>query len=249
MANPSVSRWSPLVKKSAKRWHLPPSLLLAQIDQESGGNPSSVSPAGAFGLTQFIPSTAASYGVKPGTGRREVESQIEGQARYMSNLVREYKGNYHDALEAYNAGRAGTGLSEPQQYAKSILGKTGEYSHTKDVFNLTEIPEWGLKGPQKLGEELGKGLMGEGTNIPGSPSLNPFSALEEIGALFTNIFVWVRVGEGIVGLVLILAALKTLSHKYEASRVVVGQSREGRMTARTGTHLVKKAVEVAAVAE
>lgn len=93
-----VLRWAALARQAGEQYEIPPALLLGLIKIESGGNIDAVSPAQAFGLTQFIPSTAASYDVRRGDAR----SQIFGAARYLTDL------GYHEdprlALASYNAG-------------------------------------------------------------------------------------------------------------------------------------------------
>jgi hypothetical protein len=116
---------APLVKQAAKQYGLKPSLLMAQIKQESGFNPAAVSSAGAQGLSQFIPSTAQSYGVQYGTSPKAVRSQIEGQAHYMSDLVRQNGGNYTAALNSY-LGLAGQ--KTPSEYSSNITAMAKEYS-------------------------------------------------------------------------------------------------------------------------
>lgn len=249
-ANPNVTRWTPLVEKAAARWHVPASLLLAQIDQESGGKPSAVSSAGAFGLSQFIPSTAAAYGVKQGTGKAEVESQIEGQARYMSNLLRTYGGNATKALEAYNAGKPGTGLAEPEDYAKSILGKVSEYGGG-NMENVSLIPEVfqnavpGGKAGAELSEKIveGGGELAEKA-VPGvKEAKEGLSGLKDVDELFGDLLDpknWVRIAEGLIGVILILSALKTLSGKYGVSRTIVAQGSEGAVFARIPQRQIKR---------
>jgi hypothetical protein len=118
----AVTRWSGLAQEASKKYGVPVSVILAQIEQESGGNPSASSSAGAKGVSQFIPGTAAEYGVKYGTTKADVESQIMGQAHYDANL-----GAAKDlrlALEKYNGA---PGSAESTQYAASILAKLGNY--------------------------------------------------------------------------------------------------------------------------
>jgi soluble lytic murein transglycosylase-like protein len=73
---------------------------LNQIQQESGFNPGAVSPAGAEGIAQFMPATAASMGVNPWNHR----SALYGAASLMASLNAQFGGNYAMALAAYNAG-------------------------------------------------------------------------------------------------------------------------------------------------
>jgi hypothetical protein len=71
-----------------------------QIEQESGFNPNSVSPAGAVGIAQFLPGTAAGLGINP----YDPIQALRGAARLMANYAHQYGGDYAKALAAYNGG-------------------------------------------------------------------------------------------------------------------------------------------------
>ncbi len=86
--------------ESAGRWNVSAALLAAQLMAESGFDPDAVSPAGAQGIAQFIPSTAASYGL---TNPFDPVAAIDAQAHLMSDLMEEF-GSPALALAAYNAG-------------------------------------------------------------------------------------------------------------------------------------------------
>lgn len=77
-----------------------PDAFVRQIQQESGFNPNAVSPAGAVGIAQFMPATAAGMGVNP----YDPEQALKGAARLMANLASQFGGDYAKALAAYNAG-------------------------------------------------------------------------------------------------------------------------------------------------
>lgn len=79
---------------------LPPGLLGAVMQAESGGNPNAVSPAGAEGLFQFMPKTAKAYGVNP----FDPESSAVGAARMYGDLNKQYEGDLPKMLAAYNWG-------------------------------------------------------------------------------------------------------------------------------------------------
>ncbi|HWX44087.1 MAG TPA: transglycosylase SLT domain-containing protein, partial [Solirubrobacteraceae bacterium] len=96
-----AASYLPLVDRAAARYGLDPALLYGLIQQESGFDPSARSSAGALGLTQLMPSTAASLGV---TEPLDPAQSIEGGARYLSQLLHQFAGNTADALAAYNAG-------------------------------------------------------------------------------------------------------------------------------------------------
>lgn len=91
----------PLVDAAAK-WNVSAALLAAQLMAESNFNPFAVSPAGAEGIAQFMPSTAASYGLADPFDPVEA---IDAQAHLMSDLIHQL-GSPELALAAYNAGPA-----------------------------------------------------------------------------------------------------------------------------------------------
>lgn len=79
---------------------LNPDIFVRQIQQESGFNPNAGSPAGAEGIAQFMPATAASMGINP----YDPVQALNGAARMMASLSSQYGGDYSKALAAYNAG-------------------------------------------------------------------------------------------------------------------------------------------------
>jgi len=94
-----VLRWQKEIEVSAKKYSLEPSLIAAVIEQESGGDPDSVSPLGALGLMQLMPSTAKFLNVNS----YDPAQNIDGGAHYLQMQLKEF-GNLPEALAAYNAG-------------------------------------------------------------------------------------------------------------------------------------------------
>jgi soluble lytic murein transglycosylase-like protein len=82
-----------------------PGLLAAQLMAESGFDPRAVSPAGAQGIAQFMPGTAASYGLR---NPFDPVAAIDAQAHLMSDLLRRFR-SVPLALAAYNAGSGAVG--------------------------------------------------------------------------------------------------------------------------------------------
>jgi soluble lytic murein transglycosylase-like protein len=89
------------VEQIAERESLRPELIHSVIKVESNYNPYAVSPKGALGMMQLIPSTARRFGVANVFNPLE---NIEGGAKYLKYLLELYHNDYALALAAYNAG-------------------------------------------------------------------------------------------------------------------------------------------------
>lgn len=85
----------------AMRHRVPARLILAVIHAESGFDRCAVSKAGARGLMQIMPDTAASLGVRDSLDARE---NLDGGVRYLRWLLDRFGGDTRLALAAYNAG-------------------------------------------------------------------------------------------------------------------------------------------------
>ncbi len=113
---------------AATRWSVSAALLAAQLLAESNFNPFAVSPAGAQGIAQFIPATAAAYGL---TDPFDPVAAIDAQAHLMSDLIRQL-GSPELALAGYNAGPGAVEgchcippYPETQAYVTRILALLG----------------------------------------------------------------------------------------------------------------------------
>lgn len=117
-----ISKYRPLFEEYGKRYEVDPKLLEAMVMRENPwGDPCLVSSAGAIGLGQLMPETAAMLGVKNPASPRE---NIKGMAKHTSYLLGLYGVRYVDtgytgplplALAAYNAGEGSV-----QKYGNKI---------------------------------------------------------------------------------------------------------------------------------
>lgn len=114
------------IAEAAKTYGLDENDLARQIFKESTGDPNAVSQAGARGLMQVMPKTAAGMGMKLDTPRE----QIMAGARYMADMLRSFKGDRTLAYAAYNAGpgnvRKHGGVPpnrETRNYVAELAGK------------------------------------------------------------------------------------------------------------------------------
>jgi soluble lytic murein transglycosylase-like protein len=81
---------------------VPPALILALIQVESGGNPRAVSPTGAQGLMQLTKATAQRYGA---TDPFDPASNVAAGARFLHDLLVHYHQNLRLTLAAWNVGQ------------------------------------------------------------------------------------------------------------------------------------------------
>ncbi|MBB3545306.1 MULTISPECIES: lytic transglycosylase domain-containing protein [unclassified Rhizobium] len=96
-ANPEIAG---LVRRIAREEHVDENQLLALVYQESRFNPCARSAAGATGLAQLMPETAAALGVDI----NNIEENLRGGARYYKDQLQGFGGNVNLALAAYNSG-------------------------------------------------------------------------------------------------------------------------------------------------
>ena len=153
-------------------------LLQALIATESGFDASAVSPKGAVGLMQVMPSTAERYGVaadaRATVGKKlaDPRTNIRAGSRYLHYLINLFPGKLELALAAYNAGegavqRAGNRIPnypETQNYVKTVM----------QLYGMLKPPAMGLPGGRanRIRMEIpaipGGGAVGRGNLPPGS---------------------------------------------------------------------------------
>jgi soluble lytic murein transglycosylase-like protein len=90
-----------MIDGAAEKHAVDRNLLEALVSVESSFNPTAVSKAGAKGLTQLMPGTAAALGV---TDPFDPAQSLSGGAKYLSQMLKQFNGNTELALAAYNAG-------------------------------------------------------------------------------------------------------------------------------------------------
>lgn len=84
---------------SELKYGLPRDLLNRVAYQESRYNPDAVSPVGAIGLMQFMPATAADFGINP----KDPFQSIDAAGKYLAQLYRQFN-SWPAAIAAYNWG-------------------------------------------------------------------------------------------------------------------------------------------------
>ena len=98
---PENSPYADEIVAAADANGLEPALIDAVIAVESNHNPTALSPKGAQGLMQLMPDTSRRFGV---ADPWHPEQNIDGGARYLSELLDKFDHDLPLALAAYNAG-------------------------------------------------------------------------------------------------------------------------------------------------
>jgi soluble lytic murein transglycosylase-like protein len=119
------------ITAAARRHGIDPALLAGLIKQESGFDPNARSAAGAQGLAQLMPGTAAGLGV---TNPLDPAQAIEGGAKYLAQQLEAFGGDPARALAAYNAGPGAVQrfggvppYAETQNYVRIVQSNAAAY--------------------------------------------------------------------------------------------------------------------------
>jgi soluble lytic murein transglycosylase-like protein len=125
-----------LVKLSAADYGIDPALIEAIIERESAFDSNATSGAGARGLMQLMPQTAAGLGV---SDSYDAAQNVAGGTRYLRSLLDSF-GNVELAVAAYNAGpdavRRYGGVppyEETRSYVRNVMAS---YARRSQVGNL-----------------------------------------------------------------------------------------------------------------
>jgi soluble lytic murein transglycosylase-like protein len=119
------------IAAAAAKYGVDPALLAGVVKQESNFNPNAQSGVGAKGLTQLMDSTARGLGV---TNSFDPAQSLDGGAKFLGGLLKQFHGDQSLALAAYNAGPGAVqkygGIppyQETQRYVPLVLGYAAQF--------------------------------------------------------------------------------------------------------------------------
>lgn len=159
-----------MVERSAKRHRLDLDLVHALVRAESAYDPHAVSHAGAVGLMQVMPATAADYGVASVDALFDPGTNLDTGMRHLKRLLDKY-GSIGHAVMAYNAGegaleRSGGFVTYPetQRYTHAVivayLRKKGIQPYTAQARQLV-----GIDVTPAMARASSKGKGGSSTDV------------------------------------------------------------------------------------
>ncbi|MEB3328159.1 MAG: lytic transglycosylase domain-containing protein [Candidatus Sericytochromatia bacterium] len=126
-AGRGLEPWRGPIEEAAARHGVPAWLVASVVRQESGGDARATSRAGAMGLMQLMPGTAAELGVEAPYDPRQ---NLEGGVRYLAGLIARFEGDLPRAVAAYNAGPGAVArhggvppFPETIGYVRRVLGE------------------------------------------------------------------------------------------------------------------------------
>jgi soluble lytic murein transglycosylase-like protein len=186
-----------LVQQAALQYGVSPALALAVATRESNLNPAAVSPAGAIGVMQLMPATAAQLGVDP----TNAAQNIDGGVRYLAQLLQEFSdpvsaiaaynwgpGNVSQAQQVYGANWLAQAPAETQAYVQAILGVS-----PADVAQAPVTLDAGTGQP-----------VADSTDVSQLPLLNPDGSITPPPAASPDYGQLALVGGGILAATLLL---------------------------------------------
>ncbi len=156
----------PLMREAARRHGVDPRVLWTIAYLETRFQSNQISPKGARGMMQFMPATAAAYGL---TNPFDVAASIDAAARYVRFLAARFDDRFELILAGYNSGegtveayrrgisirqpdgriinprRLQTGGIPPYQETRNYVANglnVARQVHAANIFNATEFVAW-----------------------------------------------------------------------------------------------------------
>lgn len=151
------------IPEVARRHNLDPAELYGIVKAESNGDPNAVSPKGAIGLMQLLPSTARKYGMTA-ADLRNPEQNLEAGASYLDDLYNRF-GSPRLVHAAYNAGPGAVnkyGGVPPYKETRNYVGRVDDFARQYSGANLNSVEG-----------EADRAVESESPPVVGPPAIQP----------------------------------------------------------------------------
>lgn len=158
--HPNLKTYEPMLKTASIEFAVELALLKAVMAAESGFNPDAISPKGAIGLMQVMPSTAERYGLRADKGKtleqklRDPKTNIRLATRYLADLFKLFPEQRNLVIASYNAGEGAV-----RQYKNDIPPFPETRSYVQLVTQLYYVYQ-----PRSTVRKLGAGVIGGTSN-------------------------------------------------------------------------------------
>ena len=158
--HPNLKKYAPLLKSASMEFAVELALLKAVMAAESGFNPDAISPKGAIGLMQVMPSTAERYGLRADKGKtleqklRDPKTNIRLATHYLADLFKLFPEQRNLVIASYNAGEGAV-----RQYKNDIPPFPETRSYVQLVTQLYYVYQ-----PRSTVRKLGAGVIGGTSN-------------------------------------------------------------------------------------
>lgn len=140
---PLLDTYDGMIVQAGTMYGVEPALIKAVVLAESGMNPQAVSHAGAQGLMQLMPPTAADLGV---TDSFDPAQCIDGGTRYLAKMLKMFSGDRRLALAGYNAGpnrvrrkMAVPNIPETQTYVERVEALRRYFLKSRPITGESEL--------------------------------------------------------------------------------------------------------------
>jgi soluble lytic murein transglycosylase-like protein len=126
-----------LIAAAAEKHNVPAAFVQSIIAAESNYNSAAISPRGAIGLMQLMPSTAQDFGADPAVPAQNVDAGTR-YLRWLMNRYQKSRGSIKRVIAAYNAGpgmvdryRGVPPFHETRTYVARVLGFLKQYEEAQ----------------------------------------------------------------------------------------------------------------------
>ena len=149
-----ANRYFPLLEKLLKANNIPVDMLYLAVAESSLGV-NSVSPAGAVGLWQFMPSTGKEYGLEINDEvdeRYDIEKETVAACKFLRKAYSEYH-NWATVCTSFNAGMGGISKNLAEQLEENSLDLKLNSETSRYVFRIIAYKIF-LQDPKKYGYRI-----------------------------------------------------------------------------------------------